>query len=273
MRYHSSSMETYERCQRKFYLQSTIPRAEGGSVHLVAGAAFAKALETARKAFYVDGKDEDTALGLANAAMADAWGPDKMAHAGTAKNIGAMLRALDKYLGHFPLTYEEYVPYKIQIESNVSFDLAIEHKMRATLPNGEAYDGTPDMICEYSGLLWCLDDKTTGGRLDDTWRTSWLRRGQFLGYAWLAKQQYGIDVAGTIVRGVSITRSAISVAETFIPSPAHMIEEWVATTVSIIDEQKRKQEYANYRPSLGVSCNAYNSPCEFLDRCLGKQEA
>lgn len=268
MRYHSSSMETYERCQRKFYLQSTIPRAEGGSVHLVAGAAFAKSLEAARKAFYVDGQDTAYASASAHQSLTDAWGADKMAHAGTAKNIGAMLRALDKYLGHFPLTHDEYVPVVV-----ATSDVMIESKLRATLPNGEPYDGTPDMICEYGGLLWCLDDKTTGGRLDDTWRNSWLRRGQFLGYAWLAKQQYGIDVAGTIVRGVSVSRSAISVAETFVPTPQHLIEEWLAATVARIEEQKRKKEYADYLPSMGVSCNAYNSPCEFLDRCLGKQEA
>lgn len=273
MRYHSSSMETYERCQRKFYLQSQIPRADGSaSFHLVAGSAFAKALEAARKAFYVDGADAGECHMLARETMLEAWGQDKMLHADTPKNLPTMLKALDKYLKHFPFTQDEYLPAMLADWSGI-YSPAIEHKMRATLPNGEPYDGTPDMICEYGGLLWCLDDKTTGGRLDDQWRQSWLRRGQFLGYAWLAKEQYGIDVAGTIVRGVSVSRSAISVAETFVPTPQHLIDEWLSSTVARIEEQKRKKEYADYLPSMGVSCNAYNSPCEFLDKCLGKQEA
>lgn len=255
-RHHASSLDTFQRCQRKYWLDHRVVRIEPPtkSVHLHAGSCIAQALEVARKTFYWDGLGAAETQILATNMLVDSWG-DPMLFATSPKNLQACCVALDKYLTEFPLDQSEYVPLAGHVE----------HKLSAIL-GGMEYDGTPDMVCEYAGEIWCLDDKTTGGRLDDTWRASWLRRGQFMGYAWLL-EQHGIEIAGTIVRGIQIgTRPQVK--ETYVPTPPHLVKEWQREAIQLMCDCEDKQDFLDCAPSLGVSCVVFGAPCEYLQRCL-----
>lgn len=72
--------------------------------------------------------------------------------------------------------------------------------------NGEEviYYGTPDMLIEWKGDLWVVDNKTTGS-IDEDWAQSWQMSAQLQGYVWGYRAQ-GYKVKGAFVNGLEVNR-------------------------------------------------------------------
>jgi hypothetical protein len=194
------------------------------SVHLHAGAAFARGLEVTRLSFYSEGKSATEALALGMAALARAYG-DFECPSDSAKSAGRMLGALEFYFSTWPLGADPATPARFGDKLAVEFSFAEP----LHLPHPETgqpllYVGRTDQICNFAGGLWLEDDKTTS-QLGPSWGRQWDLRSQFTGYTWAARRA-GLSPQGVLVRGVSILKTKYETAEHVTYRPAWQIERW-----------------------------------------------
>lgn len=258
----SSILSSFKSCPelfRKTYIEHWKPKAL--SVHLHAGAAFAKGLEVARKAFFVGeyetgfnlvvespyndsgrlvragtyvkqykteqlepGNAED-AIACGLQALLFAYG-DYHCPPDSAKSAERMAGAFEFYFANYPLTMDDSVPVTLSggkrgIEFNFAHPLPILHPSTG---NPLLYVGRMDAIIHYAGGVYICDEKTTT-QLGASWPRQWDLRAQFTGYAW-GCQQSGITVEGAIVRGVSILKTKYDTAQSINYRPEWQIDRW-----------------------------------------------
>lgn len=242
------------------------------SIHLHAGAVFAKGIETFRREFYLLGHTRDEAVELADIAMVLEWAnPDGLPmfswhDAPVPKTLDALIAALDYYVEMWPPETDAVQPLiadgRIGVE--FSFAIPIPEVYHPTTGQNLLYAGRFDMLGVYDGLLWPVDEKTTS-RLGDRWASQWDMRSQFTGYCWAARA-FGYDVAGVIVRGVSFLKRGFGSAQAITFREDWKINRWLETlqgnTTKMIEVWKSGNPVLN----LDESCNAYGR-CPFVDVC------
>lgn len=234
----------------------------GKSIHLIAGGAYAKGLEVARKA-YAAGADPETALLLGTEALIEAYGDAEPGD--TNKSLGRMIGALEYYFNVYPLDTDDA---RIATIGGVP---AVEWSFGLPLPfthpdSGEPllYAGRTDMLCEFAGGLYALDDKTTS-QLGATWPRQWEMRGQFSGYSWAARE-LGVRLAGTLVRGLCILKGGYNHAQAIVNQPDWKIDRWVTHRDHIITQMLESYRTGQYHFALNEECNAYGN-CTFKQVC------
>jgi hypothetical protein len=266
----------------------------GKSIHLMAGAAFAKALEVMRRS-WVDGKIDEE-ITDANFTPLEGQPPRKIRLSGevrsasdalhfglqalmlsydesvihdTAKTLDRMCGALEFYADSFPIDNPEFgtvssISGKPGVEWNFAVPLPVLHP-----DTGEPiiFCGRLDVILDVFGGVYLTDDKTTSS-LGITWPQQWDMRGQFVGYAWAARQ-YGLRVDGSLVRGISILKTKYDKAQAIVPQPEWKQNEWLASTVSKLEHAKRLYAQAVDYPVFGEPCNEYGG-CEFKQPCMNR---
>jgi hypothetical protein len=284
-------------CHRRWdfaYQQNYIPDARK-SIHLMAGASFAKGLEVMRLAWsqgyydqpvyrnYVDeaGNDQreldyhehcviestDDALQLGLEALMLAY--DESVEHNTAKTLDRMCGALEYYASVFPIDDPEFGTL-----SRINDRPAIEWNFCAPLPvlhpetnEPLLYAGRLDCILDAYGGRYLTDDKTTSS-LGASWANQWDMRGQFVSYAWGASES-GLQIDGTLVRGISILKTKYDHAQAIVHQPRWKIDEWLASTCEklryAIDLYRRGINVA----AFGEACNEYGG-CEFKTVCMVK---
>lgn len=251
-------------CPAKFW-RSYIHRYSSSankSIHLIAGGAYAKGLEVARKAYF-DGADPEEALLLGTEALIIDYGD---ADPGiTAKSLGRMVGALEYYFHVYPLDTDDA---RIATIGGVP---AVEWSFGLPLPfthpdSGEPllYAGRTDMLCDFAGGLYALDDKTTS-QLGASWPRQWELRGQFSGYSWAARE-LGIRLAGTLVRGLCILKTGYNHSQAIVNQPDWKIDRWVAHRDHIISQMLESYRSGTYHFALNEECNSYGG-CTFKQVC------
>lgn len=203
----STMLGAFRSCPQKMfrtYVQHWKPKSE--SVHLVAGGAFAKGIEVARKAYYEQGLSQDDAIATGLHALLVAYG-DFETPPDSAKSATRMAGALEFYFENYPLDGASATPIKFKdgklaIEFSFAEPLDINHPVTG---DPILYTGRADMIAEFCGGIFSVDEKTTSS-LGASWGKQWEMRSQFTGYQWAA-QRAGLNVQGTLVRGVSILKT------------------------------------------------------------------
>ena len=251
----------------------------GESTDLIAGGAFAKGLEVARKKYFNEDADPDQALQEGTAALYDAYG-DHVPFKET-KSVHRMALALEMYFMEYPLGVDKVTPAKLSngeyaIEYSFAHELPIEH------PDLPGYNliitGRADMLGEYGGRLWCVDEKTTGSAFTQDWSKQWDTRGQFSTYAW-GLQKDNIPVAGAYIRGIYLGKTSIKFNECQTTRNKFQVEMWekqmLAKVQRIIDFYKQFKERGGHPleffwGSWNESCNKYFRPCTFQDMCRDK---
>jgi len=203
----SSMIDELKSCEAKAnlsYLEEWKPK--GQSVHLHAGAAFAHGLERTRKAFYVEGLSEDTAIAQGLGALVEYYGNFECP-SDSAKSCERMCGAFEFYWSNYPLTDTQNEPItlaggKRAIEFSFAEPLDIKHPV-----SGEPliYTGRSDMVVEMSSGIFIEDDKTTS-QLGASWSNQCDLRSQFSGYCWAA-HRIGLPVDGVLIRGVAILKT------------------------------------------------------------------
>jgi hypothetical protein len=196
----------------------------------------------------------------------------------TLKSPERMGLALKEYFRRFPLDMEEVVPAELEDGS-----YAIEHKMTTELPMLHPELGVPlifkgklDMFAKAMGRTYIVDEKTTKaitGNTADLLATS----GQFLGYAWLAREK-GIVVVGAKIRKVAIQVREIKVEEFEVPITDYMIDLWYKATLSkvqtMVDKYKETMQGTDFKesfiPDYQHGCTSFFRPCPFQDGCKSK---
>lgn len=251
-----------QKCFRS-YIEHWKPKSE--SVHLVAGGAFAKGIEVARKSFYELGQSEEDSVAAGLHALLVAYG-DFETPADSAKSANRMAGALEFYFENYPLAGASAVPVKfpsgkLAIEFSFAEPLDILHPVTG---DPILYTGRADMIAEFCGGVYAVDEKTTSS-LGASWGKQWEMRSQFTGYQWAANRA-GLNVQGTLVRGVSILKTKYDHLQHITYRSPYEVDRWVDQTHRDIARaiQMWKDGYWDF--SLDHACAEYGG-CSMVSIC------
>lgn len=266
-------VSNFAACERKAYysfIRSASPTER--SVHLVAGKTFAKGLEVTRNEFYVKGQPIDDAINAGALAMIIAWGDFEPAWSSdlegknSPKTLDAMIGALQYYFTVWN-PYEDIIKPadmgggRLGIEFSFAIPLDIPHP-----DTGDPliYAGRSDLITEYNGTLMLVDEKTTG-QLGPTWAKKWDLRSQFMGYTWAARE-YGYDVAGCIIRGVSILKKSYGHAQSIVYHQPWLIDNWHSQLYARVQRMIDSWKSGRWMQAFNDECNAY-AGCPYRILC------
>jgi hypothetical protein len=196
----------------------------------------------------------------------------------TLKSPERMGLALKEYFRYFPLDNEEVIP--AQLEDGT---YAIEHKFTVELPILHPELGVPlifkgklDMLAQSMGRIYIEDEKTTKA-IKSNEADLLATAGQFIGYAWLAREK-GIITVGAKVRKIAIQVKEIKCEEIEIPITDYMINLWYESMLSKVTEMVEKYKAtmednsfkSHFVPDFQHGCTSFFRPCSFQDGCKSK---
>lgn len=261
----STMRSSFVDCPQKFYrsfIQGLTP--SEGSVHLVAGAAFARGCEVVRKLVWGDGHDLESALAEGIIAALDEYGdfecPDKIN-----KTPERVCEALVEYFSEYPPATDHIQPFFHDDKPAVEFSFAIPLDI-AHPETGEPilYAGRFDCIGQYQNGLWVVDEKSTS-QLGASWLKNWHLRSQITGYCWAARQ-FGIPVNGAIIRGISFLKKSFGHAEAIEFRPDWMIDRWYFQLHMDITRMVECWNNGYWDFALDHACASYGG-CTFQRLC------
>lgn len=262
----STMLGAFRSCPQKMfrtYVEHWKPKAE--SVHLAAGGAFARGIEVARKAFYEERMSEADAVATGLEALLVAYG-DFETPPDSAKSPTRMAGALEFYFENYPLEGASAVPLtfpngKLAIEFSFAEPLDIMHPVTG---DPILYTGRCDMIADFCGGQYTVDEKTTS-QLGASWPKQWEMRSQFTGYQWAANRA-GLNVQGTLVRGVSILKTKYDHLQHITYRSPYEVDRWLDQTHRDIQRaiEMWKDDYWDY--SLDHACAEYGG-CSMVNVC------
>lgn len=262
----STMLSTFRSCPQKMfrqYVEHWKPQAE--SVHLVAGGAFAKGIEVARRSFFEEQKSPSEAEADGLHALITKYG-DFECPPDSAKSLERTAGALEFYFANYPLGEDSANPITFPdgrrgIEFSFAEPLNIKHP---TSGDPMIYTGRADMIADFGGGVYVFDEKTTS-QLGQSWPRQWELRSQFTGYAWAARR-IGIDVTGAIVRGVSILKTKYDTMQSLTDRPAWEVDRWEAQVHRDIARMIQCWEDGYWDYNLDHACAEYGG-CGLVRIC------
>lgn len=262
----STMLGAFRSCPQKMnrtYVQHWKPKSD--SVHLIAGGAFAKGIEVARKEFYENGKSQDDAIAAGLHALLVAYG-DFETPPDSAKSATRMAGALEFYFENYPLDGASAVPIafpsgKLAIEFSFAEPLDVMHPVTG---DPILYTGRADMIAEFCGGIYSVDEKTTSS-LGASWGKQWEMRSQFTGYGWAAKRA-GINVQGTLVRGVSILKTKYDHLQHVTYRSQYEEDRWLDQVHRDIKRAIQSWKDGHWDYNLDHACGEYGG-CSMVSIC------
>jgi hypothetical protein len=295
----STILAAFRSCPQKAfrsYIEHWKPKEE--SVHLVAGGAFAKGIEVARKAYFEgivitakvenafnnetaiyehkvsweESVDEanykgnsEAAQQLGLAACMAAYG-DFECPPDSAKSLERTVGALEFYYDHYPFGADGTNPVTFPngrrgIEFSFAEPLDFRHPVTG---DPVLYTGRSDMVAEFAGGTYVFDEKTTS-QLGASWPRQWELRSQFTGYVWAA-QRAGLSVQGAVVRGVSILKTKYDTAQAMTYRSPFEIERWLTQVNRDLKRMKECWEEGWWDWDLDHACSEYGG-CGFQRIC------
>jgi len=262
----SSLIAAFRSCPQKAFrefFQHWKPREP--SVHLHAGASFARGLEVARVAFYQDGASPADAVAAGLRALILHYGefecpPD------SAKSLERMAGALEFYFERYPLGHDKAVPMSLPggkrgIEFSFLEPVDVKHPVTG---DPILYSGRFDMLVDYENLQLGEDDKTAS-QLGASWPRQWDLRSQFTAYVWGAGRA-GIKLDGFLVRGVSILKTKYDTLEAITYRPQWQIDRWYQQTLADVRRMIVAWESGVWDFNLDHACAEYGG-CPFRSVC------
>ena len=263
----NTAREQFFSCPQRFF-RSTIQKLQQTppSIHLHAGGAYAAGLEALRKAFYDENLPESEALAIGVETLIKFYGAFDPPE-GSTKTCERMVGALVDYVREYPLATDTIKPYRLANgKSAIEFTFAIPIPDTSHPVTGQPllYGGRFDMLAIREDVLFVEDDKTTS-QLGQTWGQQWELNSQFTGYVWAA-QEFGLPVAGAIIRGQSILKNSYGHAQSIVYRPQWMIDRWLEQLQHDVRAMIHSWETNRYSFALGGSCSHYGG-CEFRRLC------
>lgn len=223
----NSMLSAFRKCEAAgnfSFIENLSPT--GTSVHLHAGGAFAHGVEHARRAFYVDGKPPQEALGIGITQLLIYYG-DYECPPESAKSAARMAGALEFYFDTYGFDTDYLEPWTDGSSNGIEFSFSLPMSIRhPTSGQPVLYSGRFDMLGRRrkESSLWVVDEKTATS-LGTSWVNQWELDSQFTGYCAGAKA-YNKPVVGAIIRGVSILKTKYDTKEAIIYRPQWTIERW-----------------------------------------------
>lgn len=253
------------------------------NIHLHAGGAFAAAMETTRRSYYVDHTKPGRAVLEGAKRLIRYWGqyeppPDEP------KQLWRMIEAFLGYWQQWPLELDPLHPYSTEkiptIEFSFSYPLPFTHPESGS---PLLYGGRFDMLGEIMEDTYVVDEKTTGSYFGHDWGVGWDMRNQFIGYV-DAAQQYGVPVSKVLVRGISIRKppvkdqtsmAGIDFTQAIANIHSWQIARWrkdLHKTVGemILSYNNLVSTGEEFPRDWGDACHAYNRPCAFMPLCTSQ---
>ena len=240
------------------------------SIHLIAGAAFAKGLEVARKSFFERKVSSEDSVALGVQALLEHFrqitettGRDFDSED---KNPDRIAGALEFYFQNYPLGNDGLVPATLP-DGSIGIECSFVEELPILHPQTDKpilFSGRADMLAEYAGGLYLIDEKTTKS-LGATWIHKWDMRGQFSGYAWACRKK-GINIDGVIVRGVSILKTKYDHLPAITLRSDYEIDKWFFQFCQDIKRMIQMWEEGYFDYALGEACDSYGG-CMFKDVC------
>lgn len=272
----STMLLAYKDCPRKFYNSHVLRRKpKGESIHLVAGGAFAAGIEEARKVWYEEGqRDADLATGRGilavykNHTIPDEDIPERY----RSKSADRVAEALVWYLDKWPFGSDALQPIIFGGRYGIEFSFAIP----LPIPHPDTgdpilYAGRCDMLAAYGERGHFGVDEKTSTSLGPQWANSFRLRGQFMGYAWAARE-HGMPLAGVLVRGIGFLISETRFEETIVYTPGYKLDRWFHETLvwvqKMVDDYKQARQFLH---NYGSACASYGG-CQFLDACDARDD-
>lgn len=241
------------------------------SIHLAAGAAYAKGLEVFRRSYYTPGLptagDFERSVLAGFYALTRMYGSDEQyGDHGTAKTWEGVCAAYLSYVATFHPETDFLRPFllddgRVAVEMSGVIPLEERHPVTG---DPLLYSVRADMIAERGGVLWNVDDKTTS-QMGPTWSQGWDLRSQFDGYAWGVKQLF-VPVVGTIVRGTAIQKTGIKHGQAIIYHPEWKIARWYEQLHRDIRRMIRCWEEGYFDYNLADSCTSFGG-CGYYQLC------
>lgn len=262
----STMLASFRACPQRFfrqYVQHWKP--VNLSVHLVAGAAFAKGLEVARTCFYTQGKNNEDSQAAGMAALLKAYG-DFQCPSDSSKSPERMVGALEFYFDRYPLGADLAEPIhaasgKDGIEYSFAEPLSIAHPVTGA---PILYTGRSDLLAHRAGGIYAFDEKTTSS-LGATWSRQWEMRSQFTGYVWAYRKQ-GYHANGVVVRGVSILKTKYDTLEVPTYRTDYEVDRWEQQTLRDVARMIQLWHEGYWDYSLDGACTEYGG-CPFTRAC------
>jgi hypothetical protein len=261
----STIIASFRECEQKSRMEYFLHyKPKAPSIHLHAGGAYAAGLEAARRAFYEQDQDAETSIALGMQTLTSTYGDFDGGDSN--KSLDRMQGALLYYFDTFPLDQDPASPIQLPAGRR-----GIEWSFAEPLPfihpdtgNPLIYAGRMDMLVDFAGAQYVLDDKTTSS-LGSSWARQWELRSQFSGYCWAARKA-GIPVKGAIVRGVSILKTKYDNAVAVTNRADWEIERWESMLHSTIRRMLNSYATSSFDYNLDHSCANYGS-CLFAQVC------
>lgn len=262
----STMIAAFRSCPRKMQLEFVEHyKSRHPSVHLIAGGAFAKGMEVARRAFFEEGQNATDSVALGLGALITEYG-DFECPPDSAKSLERTAGAFEFYFDHYPLGADGSEPFewtdgKRAIEFSFAEPLPIAHPETG---DPLIYCGRSDMIAHFAGGIYIFDEKTTSS-LGPSWSNQWDLRSQFTGYCWAARRN-GIEANGVIVRGVSILKTKYDTQQAITSRAEWEIDRWYNQLQKDILRMIECYKIGQWDYNLEHACTEY-SGCSFKQVC------
>lgn len=268
----SSMWAAWKSCHQKAWLEFFLHyKLLNQSVHLHAGAAYAKGMEAARTSFYISGRSADDSVADGVGALLAAYG-DFDCPADSPKSAERTAGALEFYFSHYQLGSDKAIP--LQLPGGRS---GIEFSFLEPIDVAHPESGDPlllsgrfDMLCEFEGMKLGEDDKTAS-QLGASWPRQWDLRSQFTNYTWGAARA-GIKLDGFLVRGVSILKTKYDTLQAITYRPQWMLDRGYEQLLRDIKEMIAAWKNNYFGWNLDHACSEYGG-CPFRSVCLMKEPA
>ena len=304
----STQLAEAKACETSFYRRHIQHLNGEESTDLIAGAAFAEGTHVARRAIYTEGKSVQEGVGEGITALYTSYG-DHYNQWKEAKSVERMALALESYFAEYHPDYDDFRPIQLEDGSH-----AMEYNLMAEirLPNGEPilhptlrlpllFNGRLDLLAEYAGEPWLVDEKTTGSYFTQTWPSSWNMRDQFTAYCWLAGQSGRPELEKLrkcMIRGISLPSSSSKNEDTrrnfysdignikHMIAPTYrtdfMIENWYNSMIQtivrllgkyeMVQRSESKSPHAFFLKNGGSHCVSYGHNCFFTESCMNQND-
>lgn len=269
----STTRKDWISCQEKFKW-ARIRSLSKPSVHLVAGGAFASGLHAGRVAFHEQNQTEEEALEAAKRAAIRAWGEFcpvfSWDDSAPRKSLDGVLHGLDYYWTTWPPSTDPLRPLMLEdglgtprVAAELRFAVPLAGTRHPTTGFPLFYAGRLDLLAEFGGAYFPVDEKTAGRR--DAYADDYAFEGQFKGYA-AAMRYYGINVAGTYVRRLVLLKESNDHQTFPIYCEPWDTDRYMAQVRDEIAEALAVWERGTYKLAWGAACSAYGG-CPFRGLC------
>ena len=275
----STMVVAFRQCPRKFYYEFILcRRPPGRQIDLVAGSAFAAALEAAYIDYFIHSHSHLSALRAAYLAFRRSWGDfDEQVEAPkSSKTFDRTFQAVIDYFDTYPFETDHVRPmlrHDGKPTFEFSFAVPLDLEGFPLHPSGHPfiYCGRFDAFGKHGDAFVIRDEKTTGKSPPYFWSDQWNLRNQFLGYKWAAERS-GFQIDEVIVRGITIQKTQFHHVEAVKIYSDFLIDRFLGQLARdlhrIVDCYN--SHYFDY--DLGDACTAFGRPCAFMDPCSDPDE-